>query len=117
MRTVNRILIVCVFCIAAGGSAFAGSGLTIQIVNSSEDTLLVSVYDLNARARQKVLSNEVISANSSVAVPVGADDQGQGHVSWTARTSDADMRMCGRGDAAHLNDGDTVKVEADTECD
>ncbi len=116
MHAMNRILIACVFSMAAFAAAFAGSGLTITIVNSTDDTLLVSVYDLNAGSSPKVLSNEVISGNSSVAVPVAADDQGRGHVSWTARTSDADTRMCGRGDAANLNDGDTVTVQADTDC-
>ncbi len=117
MRAVKRILTACVYSMVAGASAFAGSGLTITILNTTDDTLVVSVYDLNAVALQKVMSNEVVNGNASVTVPVAADYRGQGHVTWTARTSDADMRMCGRGDAANLNDGDTVNVAADTDCD
>ncbi|HLN48852.1 MAG TPA: hypothetical protein VK251_05035 [Steroidobacteraceae bacterium] len=116
MLALNRFLIAAVFCMLAGTPAFAGSGLTITISNDSNDTLLVSVYDLNATSPQKVLSNEVVSGNASVTVAIAADDQGHGHVSWTARTSDSDMRMCGRDDAANLNDGDSVSVHADTDC-
>ena len=117
MRTVIRILLACAASMLAGASVFAGSGLTVNINNDSTDTILVSVYDLNANGQQRVLSNEVINGNASVAVPIATDDQGQGHVSWRARTSDNDMRMCGRGDTGNLNDGDTVSVHADTECD
>jgi hypothetical protein len=116
MRTVNRFLIVSVFCMLASASVFGGSGLSVTINNDSDDTLVVSVVDLNASPPQKVLSNEVINGNSSVSVPIAADDAGRGHVSWTARTSDSDMRRCGRDEAANLNDGDSVDVHADTEC-
>jgi hypothetical protein len=117
MRAVIRILLACAASMLAGVLAFAGSGLTVKINNDSTDTILVSVYDLNANGPQRVLSNEVINGNASVAVPIAADDQGQGHVSWRARTSDTDMRMCGRGDAGNLKDGDTVPVHADAACD
>ena len=100
----------------ASASVFGGSGLSVTIKNDSDDTLLVSVVDLNASAPQRVLSNEVINGNSSVSVSISADDGGRGHVSWTARTSDSDMRSCGRDEAAKLNDGDTVSVHADSEC-
>jgi hypothetical protein len=116
MRTVNRFLLALVFSMLATASVFGGSGLTIKIVNDSDDTLLVSVYDLNASAQQKVLSNEVVNGNSSVTVPIAADDGGRGHVTWTARNSDSDMRRCGRDEAANLNDGDSVNVSADSEC-
>ena len=117
MRTVNRILLAVAASMLAGAAAFAGSGMTVTISNDSSDTILVSVYDLNASGSQRVLSNEVINGNGSVAVPIAADDQGRGHVSWRARTSDDDMRMCGSGDSGSLNDGDTVTVHADTQCD
>jgi len=116
MRAVNRFLLALVFCMLASASVFGGSGLNVTINNDTDDTLLVSVVDLNASPPQRVLSSEVINGNASVSVPVAADEGGQGHVSWTARTSDADMRRCGRDEAANLNDGDTVSVHADTEC-
>jgi hypothetical protein len=117
MRAAIRILLACAAWMLAAACAFAGSGLTVSINNDSSDTILVSVYDLNANGQQRVLSNEVINGNASVAVPIAADDQGRGHVSWRARSSDDDMRMCGSGDAGGLNDGDTVTVHADTSCD
>jgi len=116
MRAVNRFLLAPMLSILASASVFGGSGLTVTINNDSDDTLLVSVVDLNASPPQRVLSNEVINGNASVAVPIAADDGGRGHVSWTARTSDSDMRKCGRDEAANLNDGDTVSVHADSEC-
>jgi hypothetical protein len=117
MRAIVRILLACAASMLAGPSAIAGSGLTVKINNDSTDTILVSVYDLNANGPQRVLSNEVINGNASVAVPIAADDQGHGHVSWRARTSDDDMRTCGSGDTGNLNDRDTVTVHADAACD
>ena len=117
MRALIRILFAYAASVLAGASVFAGSGLTVSINNDSTDVILVSVYDLNANGSQRVLSNEVINGNASVAVSLAADDQGRGHVSWRARTSDDYMRMCGSGDSGHLNDGDTVTVHADTQCD
>jgi hypothetical protein len=117
MRAIVRILLACAASVLAGASAFAGSGLTVNINNDSTDTILVSVYDLNANGPQRVLSSEVINGNASVAVSIAADDQGHGHVSWRARTSDDDMRMCGSGDTGNLNDRDTVTVHADAACD
>jgi hypothetical protein len=116
MRAVNRFLLALVFSMLASASVFGGSGLSVTINNNSGETLLVNVVDLNASAPQRVLSNEVINGNASVTVPIAADDQGHGHLSWTARTSDSDMRKCGRDEAANLNDGDTVSVHADSEC-
>jgi hypothetical protein len=117
MRAAIRILLAYAASMLAGASAFAGSGLTVSIHNDSSDTILVTVYDLNANGQQRVLSNEVISGNASVAVPIGTDDQGRGHVSWRARTSDDNMRMCGGGDAGGLKDGDSISVQADSSCD
>jgi hypothetical protein len=117
MRTVIRILFAYAASVLAGASVFAGSGLTVRINNDSTDTILVNVYDLNANGSQRVLSSEVINGNASMTVSIAADDQGHGHVSWKARTPDNDMRMCGSGDSGHLNDGDTVTVHTDTQCD
>jgi hypothetical protein len=117
MRAAIRILLAYAASMLAGAYVFAGSGLTVSIHNDSSDTILVTVYDLNASGQQRVLSNEVINGNASVAVPIGTDDQGRGHVSWRARTSDDDMRMCGGGDAGGLKDGDSVTVQADSSCD
>jgi hypothetical protein len=116
MRVVNRFLLACVISMLASASVFGGSGLTVTVKNATTDTLLVSVYDLNASPPQMILSSEVINGNASVAVSIAADDQGHGRLSWRARTSDSDRRMCGRGDTGNLNDGDTVSVHADTEC-
>ena len=116
MRAVNRFLLALAFSMLASATVFGGSGLTVTINNNSDDTLLVSVVDLNASPPQRVLSSVVINGSSSVSVSIAADNRGQGHVSWTARTSDAYMRRCGRDEAANLNDGDTVSVDADTEC-
>jgi hypothetical protein len=97
-------------------SAVGGTGMMITINNNSTSDLLVTAYDLNAGAAQKVLSNEKINSFASIAVPINTDESGYGHLSWSATSVSRDSPMCGRSDAAALSDSDTVHVYADAAC-
>jgi hypothetical protein len=90
--------------------------LTITITNNSSDNLLVTVYDQNTTPAQRVLSTTPIYGNASIPVSISPDGTGKGHLSWTAMTADHDMRQCGHSDSSGLNDGDTVNVQADSDC-
>ena len=109
-RLVHGLLIV------MSASAFGGDGLSITINNNTTENLLVTVYDLNASPAVRVLSDQTINGFASLSVTIVADDSGQGHLSWTARTGGQDMRRCGRLDNPNLNDGDTVNVYTDSDC-
>jgi len=115
MRASFRLTLACLPSLLASASLFAQDNLTINVNNDSTNNLLVTVYDRNVQPRLKILS-QVINGNASVAVSITADASGQGHISWTATTRDRDMRQCGHSDKAHLNDGDTVNVHADSDC-
>ena len=93
-----------------------GDGLMITINNDSSDNLLVTVYDRSATPPQRVVSRTPIYGNASLPVSITIDSSGHGHLSWTAMSMDVNMRMCGRGDKANLNDGDSVNVHADGDC-
>jgi len=117
MRALSRSMSITLSAAVILGSAALGdNGMTIIINNNTTKNLLVTVYDLNANPPQKVASSATLNGFASISVMVSADDSGQGHVSWTATTVDRDMRMCGNHDNPGVNDGDTVRVFADSSC-
>jgi hypothetical protein len=100
-----------------GSTAVLGDGgLTITLQNDSSDNVLVTLYDQGTEPPQKLLSNRALYGNASMTVAISAGRQGHGHVSWTAVTADKNMRKCGQDENRHLNDGDTVTVRADSDC-
>lgn len=117
MRALIRFTLVLLAASFAGGSSFAGGGITIHLANDTPDSVMVSVFDKNlGRRRQRVLSGEVINGNASISISITSDSSGQGHLFWTARNLDPDMRRCGQHDKPGLNDGETVHVYADSKC-
>jgi hypothetical protein len=97
-------------------SATAGSGMTITINNDTSNDLLVTVYDLNTRSVQKILSSEKINSFASISVTINPDEAGRGHLSWSATNTDGGSRTCGHIDSIALNDSDTVQVYANSAC-
>jgi hypothetical protein len=119
MRALNRptIALGCLtFWLICSSASGGGDVLTITINNNTSDNLLVTVYDQNRNPAQRVLSSTAIYGNASIPVAISPDGSGMGHLSWTAMTIDPDMRRCGHNDKAGLNDGDTVNVQADSDC-
>jgi hypothetical protein len=102
--------------VMASAVSIGGEGLHITISNNTTNNLVMTVYDLNADPVVRVLSSETINGFATVSVSIAADGSGMGHLSWTAITTDPDMRTCGHGDTPNLSDGDTVSVSADSEC-
>jgi hypothetical protein len=97
-------------------AAFGDDTITITINNDSSDNVYVTVYDQNTSPPRLVLSSSAVYGSASITVAISANDAGVGHLSWTARTMDQDMRMCGHNDKSNLNNGDTVNVHADGAC-
>jgi len=118
MRAFHRLAIAVAYLLLSFRSpaVLGGDGLMITINNDSSDNLLVTVYDRSATPPQRVVSRTPIYGNASLSVSITIDSSGHGRLSWTAMSMDHDMRMCGHGDKANLNDGDTVNVHADGDC-
>jgi hypothetical protein len=116
MRVFIRLLLGCALLALAHSPATAGGAVTVHILNDTVDNLIVSLYDRNLGRKVPVLSGQVIYGNASISISITANASGQGHLSWTAATVDADMRRCGRHDNPGLNDGDTVHVHAGARC-
>jgi hypothetical protein len=116
MRVFIRLLLGCAVLALAQSPATAGGAVTVHILNDTVDNLIVSLYDRNLGRKLPVLSGQIINGNSSISISISANASGQGHLSWTAATVDADMRRCGRYDDPGLNDGDTVRVHAGARC-
>jgi hypothetical protein len=100
----------------AGGTALAGDGVTVKVLNDTPDSLTVTLYDRNVQPPQPVVSAEVINGNASISVSITADPSGRGHLSWNAITTDTDMRRCGHQEKRGVNDGDTIRVHANHRC-
>jgi hypothetical protein len=118
MRSLNRIpfIFAYVLCGLASVAALAQDAFTITISNDTSDNLLVTVYDQSTNPPNLVISRRPLYGNASIAVLVGEDGSGRGHLYWSAMSLDSDMRMCGHSDKPNLNDGDTVRVYADSDC-
>jgi hypothetical protein len=118
MRSFNQVPAALAYCLFASASvaAFAQDAFMITIRNDTTDNLLVTVYDQSTASSQPVLSRRPLYGNASISVLVGEDSSGKGHLYWSAMSLDSDMRMCGHNDNPNLNDGDTVKVYADSDC-
>jgi hypothetical protein len=116
MRIFYRMALACAALALAQSPASAGGGVTVHIQNPTVDNLSVTVYDRNLGRRQPVISSQVVNGNASISITITANAAGQGHLSWTATTLNADTRRCGRRDSPGLNDGDTVQVRADSTC-
>jgi hypothetical protein len=118
MRVLNRAsrwFVQGLFAVASA-VALGGPGLKITITNDSSKDLLITVYDLNTDPVAPVLSSQAVKGLASVSVSIVADSVGAGHLSWTAVTSNSDTRTCGHGDRSDLNNDDTVKVSAESDC-
>jgi hypothetical protein len=118
MRAFHRLTIALAYLLLSFRSpaVLGEDALMITVDNDSSDNLLVTVYDRNTTPPQRVVSRTPIYGNASISVSITTDSAGHGNLSWTAMTIDPDMRMCGRGEKANLNDGDTVNVHADGDC-
>lgn len=116
MRALIPLLFGCTALALGGSPALAAGSLTVHVLNDGVDNLIVSIYDRNLGRKHPVLSGQTINGNSSISISITADASGQGHLSWTAATVDADMRRCGHHDNPGLNDNDTVRVHANAAC-
>jgi hypothetical protein len=116
MRVFHKLTIplACLLFWMGGTSDVRAQGLMITIKNDTSDNLYVTAYDRNTN--QMVLASRAIYGSASLTITISADASGQGNLSWTARTIDQDMHMCGQNDKPNLNDGDTVQVHADYDC-
>jgi hypothetical protein len=117
MRLFTKSAVLSCISLALGSAAVHGdNGLTIFILNDSDDALIVSVYDLRPRPPQQIIADQIIYGNASVPISIAPDDSGAGRLKWTAVTQDRDMGACGHGSKSNLHDGDTVAVHANGRC-
>ena len=112
----SRLPLVLVVALSVRTSALGEGTLTIHVANDTIDNLVVTLYDRNLSSHQTVLSGQVIYSNAWMVTSISADASGQGHVYWTAMTTDREMRHCGHHSEQGINDGDTIHVHADGPC-
>lgn len=110
------IALICLPLSLGSVAVFGQDSLMITISNDTSDNLLVTVYDSGTSPPQQILAGRPIYGNASIVVSISQDSSGKGHLYWSATNIDRDMRMCGHDDRPNLNDGDTVRVYADSDC-
>jgi hypothetical protein len=116
MQAMRLLATALAMIVCAGGTALAGDGVTVRVLNDTPDSLTVTLYDRNVQPPQPVVSAAVINGNASISVSITPDASGRGHLSWNATTTDADMRRCGHREKRRVNDGDTIRVFANNRC-
>jgi hypothetical protein len=117
VRLFTKTAVMACFIFALCSAVVHGdNGLTILILNDSNDNLIVSVYDQGPKPPLQIMAGQTIYGNASVSISIAPDDSGLGHLKWTAVTQDRDMGTCGHGERSNLHDGDTVTVHANSQC-
>jgi hypothetical protein len=97
-------------------AAVADDTVTIRIYNDGADDIVVTVYDLNAQPPGAVLARQRINGFAWISLSVAEGALGNGHVMWTARTTDASFHKCGHQERRGLANDDSVRVFADSPC-
>lgn len=116
MRFFTKTAVVSCFIFALCSAVHGDNGLTILILNDSNDALIVSIYDQRTKPPRQIVASQTIYGNASVSISITPDDSGFEHLKWTAVTQNRDMGTCGHGDRSKLRDGDTVTVHANGQC-
>lgn len=120
MRTSRKIQsVICLsLMLWASGSAVAGDMVSIRVYNDGSDDIVVTVYDLNASPPAAALSSQRISGFAWMPVTIVADALGNGHIAWTARSTDETFHRCGHRTVRVRDDEDSVRVRvlADSSC-
>jgi hypothetical protein len=96
----------------AATAAFA-DGLNVNIVNGTNQMVLVTVTDVNTSPMEKVFNGQLLPAIGQ-SVSINPDSSGNGHLLWTATTSD--QSMCGNGEENDLSAGTVITVTVNSPC-
>ena len=111
------VALVCTAFLSGGNPARGAGGVNLTVTNNTTDDLALTIYDLNTRPVQKVLTRDVINGFATLRISVTPDGSGQGHVSWKAATvGGGALARCGGRDRSGLQEGDDVHVYANAAC-
>ncbi|MDB6086508.1 MAG: hypothetical protein JWN43_4389 [Gammaproteobacteria bacterium] len=117
MRNANKITLFGLsLMLLLGDSALGDDMVTIRIYNDGSDSIVVTVFDLNASPPGTALASQRINGFAWVPLSVEAGADGNGHVKWMARSGDEDFQRCGRGNVRALGDDASVRVSANSGC-
>ncbi|HEY0747563.1 MAG TPA: hypothetical protein VGD63_12740 [Steroidobacteraceae bacterium] len=100
----------------ASGSASAGDTVQLRLYNDGSDSLVVTVWDVNARFPGPAVVTERIDGFAWIPVMVNAGVDGNGHIVWTARSGEDAFLRCGRRDLGSLGEDNSVRVFTDSNC-
>jgi hypothetical protein len=100
----------------ASAAALGDGAVRITITNDNPETILATVYDMNAQPRAAIVAGQRINGFASISISISAGPDGYGHLSWTATTTDSFFHKCGSRDRSGLEDDTVVHVYAKSEC-
>jgi len=115
MRTVSKVAILIGLSLI-GAAAVADNQTTIRIYNDDADTIVLSVYDLNAQPPAEIVAGQRVNGFAWIPVSVTAGAAGKGHVKWIARSVDPDFRRCGYREVHGVVNQAVLSVSANSIC-
>jgi hypothetical protein len=118
MRITSKAAIILGISLALLASGPAGAGDTVQLrlYNDGSDSIVVTVYDLNARSAGPAAVSERINGFAWIPLMVNAGADGNGHIVWTARNDDEASLRCGQREMHALGEDQWVRISLDSNC-
>ena len=118
MRITSKAAIILGISLAllASGSASACDTVQLRLYNDGSDSIVVTVWDLNARSAGPAVISERIDGFAWIPMLVNAGADGNGHIVWSARSDDETFLRCGRRDMDGLGEDESVRIFVDSRC-
>lgn len=91
--------------------------MDVTFANITNATIKVTAKDLNADGKT-IAYEEELKHNEQITRKMVADKDGNGHVSYSAHTTEADVkqRKCKSYEGRQLSNGHTFSITADRSC-
>lgn len=96
-----------------GAAPALADPFNINISNGESSMLLLTVTDMNFPSPQVAYSGS-INSGQMIAVNINGENGNNGHVRWSATSSD--RTKCGSGDVTSLGSGSNLTVNTPSSC-
>lgn len=108
-----RWLATAISALILGATPALADPFNINISNSESSMLLLTVTDMNYPS-PKLAYDGSINSGQQIAVNINGENGTNGHIQWSAKSSD--RTKCGSGDISSLGSGSNVTVSTPSSC-
>ena len=110
----NRLFALALLLVAGNVS---GAGINLKCTNDGIVDIYVTVYDMSTTPGTMIVSRQRMNGFTSIPISANLDATGKASLSWTAISVDDHDRQCGHGASTNLDDGASLNVHVDSECE